>query len=218
MGLTVYGTRPRLVAAVVAIGIALAPAASASADHVDQSCAADTGYLRASYTSAQSFTPTVGTITRWRARIGVIDTFAGTLRSRLVAYPSGDTSVGFAGPGIVLGESSTSIARMRGGYRWIEFGLATPVDLLPLPPKAAFAIEIDFPTDASFQPYGGHIGWAICGVRYADGNTWQGVNPESLNRAGVSPVGDVPEPLTHLPLARQVEPVAESFEFQVLGQ
>jgi hypothetical protein len=212
------------VAAALSAGLLGVSHAGADTDRVDQRCDVGTRIFYAYYTMTQSFTPAVSSITRWDAQVGIVDTFSGTLTSRIVVFPTGDvaqplpgTLQDAAGPGIPIVEATAKVTGGRFSTQWVTFTPSSPVPVLPLPGKGAYGIEIDFPLDLSFAPYGGHIGWATCAGSYEGGRAWVTLNPDGLRRAG-EPLPALPSPASGVPLVRLSDPRATEYAFRIYGK
>lgn len=210
-----------LVAAVAATGtIGVDPAGAVSAPAVDQACT--TQYQNqaawAAPTESQSFTPTVHQLTGAAIRVLFVSRLHTTLPVRIVFHPTGDLPSNLEGPGYVVASAKVAVAGDPFTVKWFTVNFPSPVAVERLPLTGAYSLDVDFPLDLSFQPYGAHLGWAECDD-YSAGRAYISYSPDSLNRS-LQDTGTNTGlgPLPSDPIAGQADPNTLGFAFITYGR
>lgn len=215
----------------VLAALALSGAApTAHAAKLDQRCEreAKTYEFRAGHTVSQSFVPGGSAISGVAVRLAVVDQYVGPITARLVARPAGDLRDPTAGPnatyqspGVTISEATVQLdsrkwppTRFRNS--WVMLPLTAPATAPPTPLVGTYSIDIDFPLDHSFKPYGAHIGWSVCDGDYQRGAAFAIISPNMLNRS-LADIGSpsVPAALPAHPSIGVRYTAVSDFEFRV---
>jgi len=157
------------------------PSAQAAPARPDQACTAASNYAWAAPTESQSFSPNLHTLTGVSLRIAFVSKFHTTLPVRIVLHPSGDVMGDTQGPGYVVATANLAVAGKAFQFSWFRVNFPTPVSIVSLPFRGTYSIDVDFPLDLAFQPYGAHLGWAECDS-YGGGRGYVTYSPDSLRR------------------------------------
>jgi len=156
------------------------PAAAAGKVHRDQACLQTTIVGSWSNTLTQTFTPAVGTITRWQVVLGSRQDFTGTITSRLVLHPAA-SAFGAAVGGVVLATAQTFTTFSAFHFATITFVPAAPVSVVTGLPTGSYSIEVDdsplsVGTNGVSVPTPPPFLWIHCGTDYRRGGGYAGVD------------------------------------------